>query len=51
MNSSSAPYHTAKKITAWLENHKMNAIKWPSNLPDLNPIENVWVEMKRQLES
>ena len=42
-----APAHRAKSTQAW---HARNGIKvfqgWPGNSPDLNPIENVWSQMK-----
>ena len=36
-------------ITAFLKNKIVNVLPWPGNLPDLNPIENLWSVLKRQL--
>ena len=46
----SAPCHKAKVVTKWfLERPHITLIKWPGNSPDLNPIENCWIWMKKQL--
>ena len=42
----SAPCHKAKKVTKWLQTKKIEALEWPGNSPDLNPIENCWHHMK-----
>ena len=34
---------------AYLHDHNVNVIPWPAVSPDLNPIENVWALMKREL--
>ena len=30
--------------------HKLNVLEWPGNLPDLNPVENLWAIIKSRLQ-
>jgi len=44
-----ARVHQYGEAKRWLKKHFVKVIDWPAKSPDLNPIENLWADVKRRI--
>ncbi|KAF2364168.1 Transposase Tc1-like [Trinorchestia longiramus] len=45
------PKHTANEPKEWLRMKKIKILEWPIQSPDMNPIENLWRELKLKIQN
>ena len=41
--------HTSKKAKTWFQDHRIHVMQWSAQSPDLNPVENLWQQLKQRL--
>jgi len=44
------PKHTANETKEWFKTKRISVLEWPSQSPDMNPIENLWRELKLNIQ-
>lgn len=43
------PKHTSRSVKCFLQESNVEVLEWPAQSPDLNPIENLWSHVERQI--
>ena len=51
LQDDNAPVHRANVVTSWKTRNKVKSLEWPAQSRDLNPMENLWMVLKRAISS
>ena len=43
--------HTSKVVAKWLKDNKVKVLECSSHGPDLNPIDDLWAELKKRVRA
>ena len=43
--------HTSKVVANLINDNKVKVLEWHSHIPDLNPVENLWAELKKHVRA
>uniref|UniRef100_A0A914WM74 Tc1-like transposase DDE domain-containing protein n=1 Tax=Plectus sambesii TaxID=2011161 RepID=A0A914WM74_9BILA len=45
------PKHRARRLQQWFERNRIRLLDWPFQSPDLNPFENLWADVQRDVQA
>ena len=49
LQQDNAPCHVSRRVKDFFINEEIDVLQWPSNSPDMNPIETLWAIVKQKL--